>query len=82
MKELSNIKGTVGNTLKAHLNEINAEFNSSKSLVGLVESIFNEEISSNPYTVEVINNLKKKPREKQISYIYDIIMKGDGAGVI
>lgn len=84
MKELSKLQGTVGNVIVKRMKDIEkASSNGTKDLVPVMKQIFKEEdIESNPYTETVITALKAKKPLAQYMFLYNIVLKGDGLGVI
>lgn len=84
MKTLSNIKGTVGNVFAKRMKDIERESkNGTRNIASFIEGIFKEEgIESNPYTVEVLNAMRRESPYKQLALVCNVVLKGDGLGVL
>ncbi len=75
--EINKINGTVGKSLINYKDQLNECYSRRGNLIAYVQNIFDiENINSNPYTIEVINNLKIKNLDEQIMYLYNIIAAG------
>lgn len=80
MTDLNNINKTVGNALMKYKDQLNECYSRKGDLAAYVQNIFDlEDINNNPYTIEVINNLRQKRNpDSQIMYIYNIFTAGCG----
>ncbi len=75
--EINKINGTVGKSLINYKDQLNECYSRRGNLIAYVQNIFDvENINNNPYTIEVINNLKTKNLDEQIMYLYNIIAAG------
>lgn len=78
-KNINQFSNTVGNALLKHKALIDSAYVNNKDLISACKEAFRlSNIESNSYTEEVITNLKRKKRDAQISYLYNIIMAGEG----
>ena len=82
-KNINRFENTVGNALLKHKALIDSAYVNNKDLISTCKEIFHlSNIESNSYTEEVISNLKKKKRDAQIMYLYNVIMAGEGLKAI
>lgn len=74
---LSRVKGTLGNVLTAHADEL-AQVYDAKSALAFLDSI-EPEVDQKDYLKRVRLDIIKRP-QGAVNYLYNIILKGDGMG--
>lgn len=77
-RPMSKMVGTLGNVLTAHKDELFFMDNKQDTIDWLNK--LEPEIKNKGYLAKVIENIEKLPDFKVQSYLYDIILKGDGMG--
>ena len=76
-KPMSKIKGTLGNVLTAHADEL-AQVYDAQSAIALLDRL-EPEIDQKDYLKKVKFEIMRAPR-KAVNHLYNIILKGDGMG--
>ena len=77
-RPMSKMAGTLSNVLTAHKDELFFMDNKQDTIDWLNK--LEPEIKNKGYLAKVIENIEKLPDFKVQSYLYDIILKGDGMG--
>ena len=77
-RPLSKLTGTLSNVLEAHQNEL-AALTSKKDALSFLEKI-EPEVKNKGYLATVKEKVTKLPDFKVLTFLYNIILKGDGMG--
>lgn len=77
-KPLSKLGGTLGNVLNKHADEL-SKVTDARSALAFLDSI-EPEVTQKDYLAKVKMNIRKAPYRAQ-TYLYDILLKGDGMGL-
>lgn len=78
VKPLSEVDGTLGNVLNKHADEL-SKVTDAHSALAFLDSI-EPEVTQKDYLAKVKMNIRKAPHRAQ-TYLYDILLKGDGKGL-
>lgn len=82
-KNINKFSNTVGNALLKYKDMLDSAYTQNKDLIATCKEIFRlNDIESNSYTEEVITSLKRKKRDSQLIYLYNVIAAGEGLEVI
>lgn len=77
-RPLSKVRGTLGNVLNKHADEL-SKVTDIHSALAFLDSI-EPEVTQKDYLAKVKMNIRKAPYRAQ-TYLYDILLKGDGMGL-